>query len=151
MRAPRITQENLENQNAVVQEEIRVNVLNRPYGGFPWITLPPVAFRSFPNAHNGYGDFSELEAATLDDAAAFFNTYYAPGNAVLSLAGDLDPAEVAHGRALFRPDPRRGRSRRDRTSPSPPDRGEARLRSRSARAAAGARRRLSRPRSRYPE
>ena len=39
MRAPRITQENLENQIAVVQEEIRVNVLNRPYGGFPWITL----------------------------------------------------------------------------------------------------------------
>ncbi len=94
MRAPRITQENLENQIAVVQEEIRVNVLNRPYGGFPWITLAPVAFHSFPNAHNGYGDFSELEAATLDDAAAFFTTYYAPGNAVLSLAGDLDPDET---------------------------------------------------------
>jgi predicted Zn-dependent peptidase len=94
MRAPRITQQNLENQIAVVQEEIRVNVLNRPYGGFPWITLAPVAFRSFANAHNGYGDFSELEAATLDDAAAFFTTYYAPGNAVLSLAGDLDPDEA---------------------------------------------------------
>jgi len=89
MRSPRITQENLQNQIAVVQEEIRVNVLNRPYGGFPWISLPPVAFDTFPNAHNGYGDFSELAAATLDDAAAFFDTYYAPGNAVLTVAGAI--------------------------------------------------------------
>ena len=68
MRAPKLTQENLANQIAVVQEEIRVNVLNRPYGGFPWIRLPPVAFSTFPNAHNGYGAFEELEAATLEDA-----------------------------------------------------------------------------------
>ena len=42
MRSVAVTQENLDNQIAVVQNEIRVNVLNRPYGGFPWITLPPV-------------------------------------------------------------------------------------------------------------
>ncbi|ABW10387.1 peptidase M16 domain protein [Parafrankia sp. EAN1pec] len=91
MRAPRITRENLDNQIAVVQEEIRVNVLNRPYGGFPWITLPPVAFDTFPNAHNGYGDFSELEAASIDDAADFFDKFYAPGNAVLTVVGEFDP------------------------------------------------------------
>ncbi|WP_250280032.1 pitrilysin family protein [Frankia sp. Cppng1_Ct_nod] len=90
MRAPRITRENLDNQIAVVQEEIRVNVMNRPYGGFPWITLPPVAFDTFPNAHNGYGDFHELEAASLDDAEDFFDKYYAPGNAVLTVVGDID-------------------------------------------------------------
>ena len=90
MRAPKLNQENLANQIAVVQEEIRVNVLNRPYGGFPWIRLPPVSFSSFPNAHNGYGAFEELEAATLQDAEAFFDSYYAPGNAVLALAGDFD-------------------------------------------------------------
>ncbi|MDT3441185.1 MULTISPECIES: pitrilysin family protein [unclassified Pseudofrankia] len=89
MRAPKITRENLDNQIAVVQEEIRVNVMNRPYGGFPWITLPPVAFDTFPNAHNGYGDFSELEAASLDDAEDFFEKFYAPGNAVLTIAGDF--------------------------------------------------------------
>jgi predicted Zn-dependent peptidase len=89
MRAPRITAENLRNQVDVVKEEIRLNVLNRPYGGFPWITLPPVLYDTFPNAHNGYGDFSELEAATVDDCAAFFDAYYAPGNAVLTVAGDL--------------------------------------------------------------
>ncbi|MGH3916092.1 MAG: M16 family metallopeptidase [Pseudonocardiaceae bacterium] len=90
MRAPKITEENLRNQVAVVKEEIRLNVLNRPYGGFPWITLPPVLYETFPNAHNGYGDFSELDAATVDDCAAFFDAYYAPGNAVLTVAGDFD-------------------------------------------------------------
>ncbi|ETA01283.1 putative Zn-dependent peptidase [Frankia casuarinae] len=94
MRAPKITRQNLDNQIAVVQEEIRVNVLNRPYGGFPWIKLPPVAFDTFPNAHNGYGDFSELEAASLDDAEDFFDKYYAPGNAVLTIVGDIDPEET---------------------------------------------------------
>jgi zinc protease len=89
MRAPRITAENLRNQIDVVKEEIRLNVLNRPYGGFPWITLPPVLYDTFPNAHNGYGDFSELEAATVDDCAAFFDVYYAPGNAVLTVSGDF--------------------------------------------------------------
>ncbi|HEV7829665.1 MAG TPA: pitrilysin family protein [Pseudonocardiaceae bacterium] len=89
MRAPRITAENLRNQVDVVKEEIRLNVLNRPYGGFPWITLPPVLYNTFPNAHNGYGDFSELEAATVDDCAAFFDVYYAPGNAVLTVSGDF--------------------------------------------------------------
>ena len=89
LRAPRITAENLRNQVDVVKEEIRLNVLNRPYGGFPWITLPPVLYDTFPNAHNGYGDFSELEAATVDDCAAFFDAYYAPGNAVLTVCGDF--------------------------------------------------------------
>jgi zinc protease len=91
MRSPRITEENLQNQIAVVKEEIRVNVLNRPYGGFPWILLPPVAFETFANAHNGYGDFVDLETSTVADAAEFFDRYYAPANAVLCVAGDLDP------------------------------------------------------------
>jgi predicted Zn-dependent peptidase len=92
MRAPKLTQENLENQIAVVQEEIRVNVMNRPYGGFPWIRLPAVAYETFPNAHNGYGAFEELQAATLADASSFFDAYYAPGNAVLTVAGDVTVA-----------------------------------------------------------
>jgi predicted Zn-dependent peptidase len=95
MRSPRITEENLANQIAVVKEEIRVNVLNRPYGGFPWLRLPPVVFDTFPNAHDGYGSFVDLEAATVEDAVSFFDAYYAPANAVLCLAGDLDPAQTA--------------------------------------------------------
>jgi predicted Zn-dependent peptidase len=90
MRGPRLTEENLRNQVDVVKEEIRVNVLNRPYGGFPWLKLPPVLFETFPNAHDGYGSFDDLEAATVADAAEFFERYYAAGNAVLAVAGDLD-------------------------------------------------------------
>jgi predicted Zn-dependent peptidase len=94
MRSVAVTQDNLDNQIAVVQNEIRVNVLNRPYGGFPWLMLPPVLFDDFANSHNGYGDFVDLESSTLEDAQAFFDRYYAPGNAVLTVAGDLDVAQV---------------------------------------------------------
>ena len=94
MRSVAVTQENLDNQIAVVQNEIRVNVLNRPYGGFPWLMLPPVLFEDFANSHNGYGDFVDLESSTLEDAQAFFDRYYTPGNAVLTVVGDLDVAQV---------------------------------------------------------
>ncbi|MBB5871694.1 putative Zn-dependent peptidase [Allocatelliglobosispora scoriae] len=98
MRGPRLTEENLRNQVDVVKEEIRVNVLNRPYGGFPWLKLPPVMFDTFANAHDGYGSFGDLEAATVPDAEEFFKKYYACGNAVLSVSGDLD---VATAKALI--------------------------------------------------
>lgn len=91
MRGPVLTAENLRNQVDVVKEEIRVNVMNRPYGGFPWLRLPPVMFDTFPNAHDGYGSFEDLESAAVPDAAGFFEVYYAAGNAVLAVAGDLDP------------------------------------------------------------
>lgn len=92
MRGPQLTEENLRNQVDVVKEEIRVNVLNRPYGGFPWLRLPPVMFDTFPNAHDGYGSFVDLESATVGEAADFFTRYYASGNAVLTVAGDFDVA-----------------------------------------------------------
>ncbi|QSB06055.1 M16 family metallopeptidase [Natronoglycomyces albus] len=94
MAGPAITEENLLNQVSVVKEEIRVNVQNRPYGGFPWITFPQVMFDTFPNAHDGYGSFADLDAATTTDAQQFFDTFYPASNAVLSLVGDFDPAEA---------------------------------------------------------
>src|SRR4051794_7372945 len=75
MRSPRINEDNLKNQIDVVKEEIRVNVLNRPYGGFPWLQLPPVLYDTFPNAHNGYGGFEDLTNATVEDATGFFDTF----------------------------------------------------------------------------
>ena len=95
MRAVRLSEETMANQIAVVKEEIRVNVLNRPYGGFPWILLPEVLYQTFNNAHDGYGSFVDLESATIADAASFFSRYYAPGNAVLVVAGDLDVEAAA--------------------------------------------------------
>jgi zinc protease len=94
MRALKVDEENLRNQRDVVKEEVRVNVLNQPYGGFSWLDLPPVAFRNWPNAHNFYGDFADLDAATLADVRAFFRTYYAPNNAVLLMIGDFDAARA---------------------------------------------------------
>ncbi len=93
MRALKVDEENLKNQRDVVKEEVRVNVMNQPYGGFPWLDLPPVAFRNWANAHNFYGDFADLDAATLGDVQSFFRTYYAPNNAVLLMLGDVEPEE----------------------------------------------------------
>jgi zinc protease len=95
MRALKVDDENLRNQRDVVKEEVRVNVLNQPYGGFPWLDMPPVAFRNWANAHNFYGDFADLDAATLVDVQKFFKTYYVPNNAVLLLLGDVKPEEGA--------------------------------------------------------
>lgn len=86
--------ETLENQKGVVSNEVKVNVLNRPYGGFPWLDLPQVANTNWYNAHNFYGDLEDLEAATLDDVRSFFYTYYRPNNAVLVVAGDFDTQEA---------------------------------------------------------
>jgi predicted Zn-dependent peptidase len=47
-------------------------------------------YDTFPNAHNGYGGFEDLSSATVEDATAFFDSFYAPANAVLCVAGDLD-------------------------------------------------------------
>jgi predicted Zn-dependent peptidase len=89
-----VTEENLKNQQGVVGNEVKVNVLNRPYGGFPWLDMPQYANTNWFNAHNFYGDLKDIEAATLPDVQAFFKTYYAPNNAALAIAGDFDPAEA---------------------------------------------------------
>ena len=94
MRSLDITQENLVNQQGVVKEEVKVNVLNQPYGGFPWLQLPQVANQNWYNAHNFYGDLQHIDAATLEDARAFFQTYYTPNNAVLVLVGDFEAAQA---------------------------------------------------------
>ncbi len=94
MRGLAITQDNLKNQQEVVKNEVRVNVLNRPYGGFPWLDMPQYANTNWYNAHNFYGDLTDLDAATLADASAFFKTYYAPNNAVVAITGDFDSAQA---------------------------------------------------------
>src|SRR5688572_6669799 len=94
MRSLKITPETLKNQQDVVSEEVRVNVLNQPYGAFEWLGLPQKANTNWYNAHNFYGDLKDLQAATLDDVKKFFETYYAPNNAVLVVVGDTTPDEV---------------------------------------------------------
>jgi predicted Zn-dependent peptidase len=85
---------NLENQRKVVEEEVRVNVLNQPYGLFYAIDLPGKAFDTYPNAHNFYGEFKDLDAAKIGDVEKFYLQYYSPNNAVIAIAGDVNPQEV---------------------------------------------------------
>lgn len=94
MKGLAITQENLTNQQGVVKNEVKVNVLNQPYGGFPWLDMPQYANENWFNAHNFYGDLTDLDAAKLEDVDAFFKTFYAPNNAVISVVGDFDVREV---------------------------------------------------------
>ena len=94
MRSLDISEENLKNQQNVVSEEVRVNVLNQPYQFFEWISLWENAFTNWNNSHNGYGELSEINAATIEDVRSFFKTYYAPNNAVLTVVGDVDVNDV---------------------------------------------------------
>jgi len=94
MRGLAINQDNLTNQQGVVKNEVKVNVINQPYGGFPWLDMPQYANTNWFNAHNFYGDLKDLDAANLSDVQAFFKTYYAPNNAALAVVGDFEPAET---------------------------------------------------------
>lgn len=89
-----ITQDNLTNQQGVVGNEVKVNVLNQPYGTFPWIDLPMAAFQNWYNSHNFYGELKDIESATLTDAKTFFDKYYSPKNAVLVVVGDFDEPQA---------------------------------------------------------
>jgi len=94
MRGLDITQANLTNQQGVVGNEVKVNVLNQPYGSFPWIDLPMAAFTNWYNSHNFYGDLKDIEAATLEDAKTFATKYYQPQNAVLVVVGDFNETDA---------------------------------------------------------
>ena len=90
MRGLDLTPAALANQQGVVANEVKVNVLNQPYGGWPWIDMPMLANTNWHNSHNFYGELKDLEAATAADARTFFDSFYRPNNAVLVVAGDID-------------------------------------------------------------
>jgi predicted Zn-dependent peptidase len=88
MRAPAITQANFDNQRATVQEERRQSYDNRPYGK-TFETVIDLVYENFPYKHSTIGSMQDLNAATVEDAEAFFRTYYAPNNAALSMVGNF--------------------------------------------------------------
>ncbi|MHB1073080.1 MAG: M16 family metallopeptidase [Gemmatimonadaceae bacterium] len=91
---PAMTQQKLDTQRDVVQNERRWSMDNQPYGSW-WEKLPALCFpEGHPFHHSLIGSMEDLDAASLDDVAAFFATYYTPDNAVLSIAGDFDAAEA---------------------------------------------------------
>ncbi len=91
---PVLDDERLRNQKDVVRNERRQNYENRPYGDV-WITLLENLFPpGHPYHHATIGSHEDIEAATLGDVQGFFNTYYTPNNATLTVVGDFDPAEA---------------------------------------------------------
>jgi predicted Zn-dependent peptidase len=91
---PAMTQQKLDTQRDVVQNERRWSMDNQPYGTW-WERLPALAFPvGHPFHHSLIGSMADLDAASLDDIAHFFATYYTPDNAVLSIAGDFDPDDA---------------------------------------------------------
>src|SRR6202790_3231298 len=93
MRALRITPANLDNQRNTVQEERRLRMDNRAYGRTGEI-IGNLAYDNFAYKHSTMGSIADLNAASLEDVAHFFKTYYAPNNAVLSLVGDFKSPET---------------------------------------------------------
>jgi predicted Zn-dependent peptidase len=111
---------NLENQRKVVEEEVRVNVLNQPYGLFFAIDLPGRAFNTYPNSHNFYGDFKDLDEAKIGDVEAFYKQYYSPNNAVLAIVGDVKAADIfARATKYFASIPARPMPPKAKTDESP--------------------------------
>jgi predicted Zn-dependent peptidase len=91
---PAMTQQKLDTQRDVVMNERRWSMDNQPYGTW-WEKLPALCFpQEHPFHHSLIGSMEDLSDASLEDVAEFFRTYYTPDNAVLSIAGDFNPAEA---------------------------------------------------------
>jgi len=91
---PAMTQQKLDTQRDVVKNERRWSVDNQPYGTW-WERLPALTYPvTHPYHHSLIGSMEHLSDASLEDVAEFFATWYTPDNAVLTIAGDFDPAEA---------------------------------------------------------
>lgn len=88
MRSLAINQANLDIQRSAVQEERRLAIDNQPYGK-TFEAIDETVYDNFAYKHSVIGSMEDLNAATVEDVAGFFKTYYAPNNAVLTLVGDF--------------------------------------------------------------
>ena len=93
MRSLKVTQENLDNQRSAVQEEKRLRYDNQPYVN-AFLRINQLIFKNPANAHSTIGSMEDLDAATIEDVKEFFRIYYAPNNAVLTIAGDFEEQEA---------------------------------------------------------
>ncbi len=96
MKSLAINQANFENQRETVKEERRLRIDNQPYTGafLKGVTAPFDPKTCFAYGHELIGSMTDLNAAKTEDVKAFFDLYYAPNNATLTLVGDFDPAEA---------------------------------------------------------
>ncbi len=89
-----LSQENLDNQRAVVKNEKRLSYDNQPYGSWQEKILAHLYPPGHPYHHPTIGSMEDLDAASLEDVTEFFRAHYAPNNAVLSIVGDVDPSQA---------------------------------------------------------
>lgn len=89
---PAMTQEKLDNQRDVVKNERRQGLDNQPYAKSYELMLPMIYPPEHPYSWPVIGSMEDLSAASLDDVGEFFKLYYAPNNASLCVAGDIDIA-----------------------------------------------------------
>ena len=94
MRSLSINDENLKNQKEAVKQERRLSFDNQPYATAIVDVWPTLMYGNWQSSHSLIGSFEDLESSSLADVTKFFKTYYAPNNAVLAIAGDIQPAEV---------------------------------------------------------
>jgi zinc protease len=97
MRSLQVTHENMRREIEVVKEERRLRIDNAPYGRAQLQAFSYAVYDStncFPYAHSVIGSMEDLDAAQLEDVQQFFNTYYAPNNATLTLVGNFDAQEA---------------------------------------------------------
>ena len=87
---PAMSQEKLDNQRDVVKNERRFSVDNQPYGTWDERIQELLFPEWHPYHHPAIGSMEDLSAASLDDVKDFFDTFYRPNNAVLSIVGDFE-------------------------------------------------------------
>lgn len=88
-----VTQEKLDNQRGVVQNEKRQGD-NQPGGLVFYEILKTLFPEGHPYHHSVIGSMADLDAASMEDVRAWFRDKYGPNNATLVLAGDVSPAEA---------------------------------------------------------
>jgi predicted Zn-dependent peptidase len=93
MRSLAIVKDNLDNQRNAVQEERRLSYDNQPYGRADE-AIEEIAFDNPAYQHSVIGSMDDLNAASVEDVASFFKTYYAPNNAVIAIVGDVNTAST---------------------------------------------------------
>jgi zinc protease len=88
-----VTQEKLDNQRGVVQNEKRQGD-NQPGGLVFYEILQTLFPESHPYRHSPIGSMADLDSASMEDVRQWFIDNYGPNNATLVLAGDISPAEA---------------------------------------------------------
>ncbi|HSH74346.1 MAG TPA: pitrilysin family protein [Longimicrobiales bacterium] len=91
---PAMDQAKLDNQRDVVKNEKRQRYDNQPYGDWDERLQAMMYPETHPYHHTVIGSMEDLDAASLEDVESFFRTFYVPNNAVLTVAGDIRPADT---------------------------------------------------------